>query len=349
MFGPITSKGKPSKGGIAATNRKVIDRLLELGVEVDEFPHPEINAEYGLWGKIKYSSLLLSPFHLLRYIRKKNTIIHITPVGGILMYLASYTIWWAKLFHIPCVVDLHAGTFFVLYDENTFVYRLAARSMLYNASAITVEGTYYKKEIEKRFHINKEIMYFPTMAVCSDYRHIINNNNKYNLFYFGRITVEKGLDTMLSLIEELDDRFHLYLDGFISPTFNKKLLEHPKVDYLGVESREELVATMRKMAFFLFPTRHKGEGQANSLVEAMEAGLIPVTSDQGFCKDVVAGIGKVLPKDANLMDYKKAIYDLLNKDLQELSGQCQQHIRENHNVMIQIPKLLDLYKRTIHK
>lgn len=42
-YGPITSKGQLSIGGYEAANRKNIDKLRSLGIQVKEYPNPVIN------------------------------------------------------------------------------------------------------------------------------------------------------------------------------------------------------------------------------------------------------------------------------------------------------------------
>ena len=53
-YGPITSKGQLSIGGYEAANRKNIDKLRSLGIQVKEYPNPVINKKLGCFGKIVY-------------------------------------------------------------------------------------------------------------------------------------------------------------------------------------------------------------------------------------------------------------------------------------------------------
>lgn len=346
-FGPITPKGKISMGGFESINRKIVDKLIDCGVEIEEMSNPRIkHSKYGMW-KIKYLLLLLYPFSLLKYVGRKDVLIHITPIDRLLLYPSSYIVFFAKILRIPILVDLHAGSFFYYYDTRSSLYRKAARSMLLNANAITIEGRAYKKQLLERINYKGEIMYFPNMAVCFNDRHDIRNDGKYGLFYFGRITVGKGVDIMLRLSEIMGDKFHLFLDGSISDGLDLKKVDKTKVTYLGIHTMSEIREIMKGMTFFLFPSRHLGEGQSNSLIEAMEAGLIPISSNQGFSEDVVADCGVVLDKNASAEDYLKALLQLCTQDLQDLSARCQDHIRKNHNLDIGIPRLIRLYERIL--
>lgn len=41
-FGPIAESGKPALGGFEAANRKNIDKLRQLRIDVEEFPIPSL-------------------------------------------------------------------------------------------------------------------------------------------------------------------------------------------------------------------------------------------------------------------------------------------------------------------
>lgn len=348
-FGPITPKGEISLGGYESINRKIVNKLVELGVEVNEIANPRTKRGFLGLGRLKYILLFLKPLVLFKYMWKKNVIVHITPIDRFLLYTSAYIVLLAKLLRIPYLFDMHAGSFFYYYDRKGVIYRRTANFMIQNAAAITIEGRAYKQQILDRIHFDREIMYFPNSAVCYNDTHVIPATKKIGLFYFGRITNGKGIDIMLQLANILDDSFHLYLDGAISDGLDLNKIDKTKVTYLGRHTMKEIREIMKDMTFFIFPSRHIGEGQSNSLLEAMESGLIPVSSNQGFSEDVVSDCGVVLPVSATAEDYKKAILKLKAENLQVLSSRCQAHIRLHHNVDVVIPKLVDLYKRILSK
>lgn len=343
LWGPITPKGQPSKGGFGATNRKIADRLEEENIIVLENPNPVVNQKWGAVGRLVYLKLFVTPFKLLRYVNKKDVILHITPLDRELLYPSAFTVWFAHLLHIPVFVHILAGSFFVFYERKGIIYKYAAKQLIKNASSVGVEGESYIQQIRDIIKYRGNIMYFPTTVSCRDMKKHIIKEDTFNLFYFGRLNRAKGVDLMFDIIDGLDDRFHLYLDGFISSDIDKSRLNGPKTTYLGVESKVQLKETMKDMTFFIFPTTHEGEGQANSLVEAMSEGLIPVTSNQGFCAEVVSDCGTVLSTKSTAEDYRNAILVLCEKDLVELSQKCQDRIRKNHNLDLVINKLLEQY------
>lgn len=343
LWGPLSPKGLPSRGGFEATNRKIADKLEEEGFTVLENPNPVVNQKWGFLGRLVYLKLFVTPLKLLRYIGGKDVILHITPLDRGLIYPSVLTVWFAHFLKIPVFVHILAGTFFMFYDSRGPIYRSAVKLLIKNASAVGVEGETYISQLKEKIGYNGYIMYFPTTVSCRNLPIHNTQIGKFNLFYFGRLNKAKGVNTMIEIIEMLDDRFHLFLDGFISDDIDVSRLNSSKITYLGIESKSQLKETMKAMTIFIFPTTHVGEGQANSLVEAMSEGLIPVTSDQGFCSEVVGDCGVVLSTESTAEDYKNAILRLCNKDLNLLSQNCQKRIKTNHNLDIVAKRLNEYY------
>ena len=79
----------------------------------------------------------------------------------------------------------------------------------------------------------------------------------------------------------------------------------------------------------------------------MSAGLVPIVSDQGFNAEVVANCGSVLPQGSTADEYVRAILKWVDCDMQKAACDCQRHIVEYHNVDVEIPKLITLYKEML--
>lgn len=348
-FGPIAKKGQPSIGGYEAANRKNIDALRKKGIEVVEFPNPVVNRKWGLLGKFVYVKLFFLPFKLWKYRNDKTTIVHTTYLHSTAFILPnallSRTLGYLK---IKNVLDIRAGSFLDLYENGGFLYRKLTDVTLKHATCITVEGKKYLDGVPRVSGIRKSVAYFPNLFDCSSIKTGTHrpNPNKISLFYFGRITEEKGSLLLLELIDILPENYRLYLaGGCTDPKIRARITDNKKTTYLGKLNRQQLQTEMSRMTFFVFPTRHQGEGQSNSLIEAMGEGLIPITSDQGFCADVVNGCGSVLPTYASAEDYRACITDWVHtKDLEAASKRCQEHIFGFHNINTEIDKLIGLYK-----
>lgn len=331
-FGPITPKGKASSGGYAAANRKNCDELRKQGAEVIEFPK---KSNFGLF---------LQPFELLFSRQAAKTIVHIaTPLAGIFMLPVWLIETFAKLKNIPVVLDVRAGVFISRFKRYNVFYRWLTKLVLNKSSLVAVEGSDYIYQLKDIVGYKKDAYYFPNIVDCTNLQVLYKNTDTINLFYFGRITESKGVSIMIQTIKALGKGFHLYLAGPIAADIDKSSLDVERVTYLGLLTADQLNEQMKNMHIFLFPTHHEGEGQSNSLIEAMSQGLIPVVTDNGFCKEVACTYGKVLPMTAGYEDYATAIRTIVKNDVNTQAKLCLEHIKANHNVSVEIGKIIEKY------
>ncbi len=346
-IGPIAQPGKPAIGGYEAANRKNIDALKNKGIEVVEIPNPLIKYQYGSIAKIAYVKLLLIPFKLLKYRLSKGTIIHTTPLYKNLLWPSVLTVWAAKRLRLPILVDIRAGSLIKLSKTKSSLWRRGVRYMLNAADAVTAEGKSYVEDIPSTFRINKKIHYLPNITFCPQGEFKPRHESHINMIYFGRITRQKGTDLLLDMMHLLDDKYRLYLAGNILKDISHKEIDQDQVIYLGSLPQEELLKQLAHMHIFLFPTKWFGEGQSNSLIEAMQQGLIPIVSDHGFNKDVVDDCGIVLPMHSNATDYANAVVKVSQSDMAAMGKSAMEHIKAHHNINDWIEKLISIYKEII--
>lgn len=347
-FGPITPQGQPSIGGYEAANRKNIDKLRELGMDVVEFPNPRINHKLGALGKLVYLKLMFTPFAMLKYAGRKDVVMHITPLHGYLITPSVWTLRVAKWLRIPTVMDMRAGGVVFHYKTKSPIVRWLIKKSLVLGDAVTVEGSEYISDIKNVMGIDKKAYYFPNLAICKNLLPTERDMKSWNIFYFGRITKGKGIDVMLEMMDELDENYHLYLAGGIANDIDKDELKRNDITYLGFMTPDELKEQMKRMHYFVFPTRWQGEGQSNSLIEAMSNGLVPLTANQGFCAEVVSDCGFVFPQGTHGKVYAEKIKAINQEQWKELSARCQEHIIKCHNIDIEIPKLINTYRMLIN-
>lgn len=341
-YGPIAESGKPARGGYEAANRKNIEALRKHGVEVVEIPNPF--AGPGALGKLVYLKMLVTPFLMLRYIGRKNVVAHFTPIYGSTIFATAWGPLMSRLLGIKTVIDIRAGSFMEIYRSSGGIYRWLIRQVLMSGNVITVEGKRYLDSIGALIKNRRPLKYFPNLISCNSAKISKTDTGKYGIFYFGRITANKGVNIIADAAQQLGPDFHVVMAGPVANDINIKDLEAKGVEYAGMLTATQLKNLMSRMHFFLFPSKHPGEGQSNSLIEAMAEGLIPIASDNGFNSDVVSDCGIILPKTASAADYAHAVRNIVEAgQASELSQKCVDYITKNHNLDIEIGKLVDIY------
>lgn len=343
-FGPITAPGRPSIGGFEAANRKNIDALRANGVEVVEHPNP-VKPNHKL-GALVYAKLLFTPFLLFKDTFRRNKVLHITPLARGFIYLGALCIGIAKLLGFKTVLDIRAGNFIKIYDERSNFYRKVVDFLARHVSAITVEGQAYIPFFENIVKGKVPVVYFPN-TINDGMVGEPNGERSHNVFYFGRVTSNKGIDKMLDAIKILGEPYRLFIAGGIAPDIDSEMLKTARVEYLGLLTPADLKKQMAKMGYFIFPSTHYGEGQSNSLIEAMGNGLVPIASANGFTADVVGDCGAVLPLNAAGRDYAEAILHVARNGFEKYSRDARERILRNHNLDIEIKKLINLYHQIL--
>ena len=111
--------------------------------------------------------------------------------------------------------------------------------------------------------------------------------NRHALFV-GRLSKEKGIDTLLSAWSEIGQAMPLRIigDGPKSPEVAAVAQANPAVKWLGRCESEEVYRQMKAAAFLVFPS-HWYEGLPRTIIESLSAGTPVVTSDLGSMSSLI--------------------------------------------------------------
>lgn len=346
-WGPISAVGKPSRGGYESANRKIVDALRMQGVDVDEYPYPVAASTLG---KLKYISLLFTPLRWFKYLGKKDVILHSTPPYKAFALSARWGQKIAHLLGIRTIADMRAGSLPHYWQTKGKNFRHNIKSLLDKADLVLVEGSSYIPFIKDTIGSQSPVQYFPNTAninpeLLERTKKMPDDEGKINIVYFGRVTRSKGIDVIIEARKNLPEKYRFFIAGPFGNDYNSQMLEENGIEYMGVLNAAQIEKEMQRMHFFIFPTRWQGEGQSNSLIEAMSHGLVPLTSRQGFCKEVVADCGATFPADATGADYAKAIIDITENDYAGASEKCRRHVMECHDTQKEIAKLKQIYQQ----
>lgn len=322
LCGPIARPGEPAGGGYEAANRRTCDALVRRGAQVWELPYPAgVSGRtakalaYGLHFARTALALLMRP--------GRYDLLHLTPLNQRFAWAEHLLMRCARLAGKPVLMDVRAGTFVRCYRGGSDGYRRIIDASLALATRVAVEGESYLEFVAPRARATP--LYFPNYvshpAACADAtRPAPRPGAALRLLYVGRMVPEKGIPVLLQAaraLARLGWACEIDLVGSGPPDrlaawrFSHGDLA---VTWHGALEPQALRRVVAQAHFFVFPTRHEGEGHSNALNEAMAAGVVPVCSDQGFNAQVVGPAGVVLPGSAAAIDYARAIDAVLLAD-----------------------------------
>lgn len=341
--GPLNKKGLPARGGFESANMRNIE-LLEPYYDVVELSYTKLTTKLGkgITWVLNFLSIYASLIKCRIKFLNKPIIIHITPLFKGFVYFEVLTIVLARILAMKVVIDVRAGSFINHYRERNSFYRCFVRKLLEMSSTILVEGTIYIEFIKSL--VGKQAVYFPNYHISThDLQSERMLSKNPNLIYFGRLTANKGVPLIVDLAL-LAPHFSITLIGQVAGDCKEMLSHLPaNIRLKAPLGKEELSNEIRLADYFIFPTRHPGEGQSNSLTEAISYGVVPICSDNGFNRDVIKDTGIVMDIAADASDYKMAIEQITELEYERLSAACIRNFKTYYSAEA-INVLLTQYK-----
>lgn len=110
---------------------------------------------------------------------------------------------------------------------------------------------------------------------------------KYAIFV-GRLSPEKGIDTLLTAWKKLNGEVPLKIvgDGPLAAQVADAVKQIPRIEWLGRRPLEEVYTLMGEAMFLVFPSKWY-EGLPNTIIESFAVGTPVVASDLGAMSDLV--------------------------------------------------------------
>ena len=348
FVGPIASPDQPARGGFQAANRSTIDELRRRQISVVEYKYPEPTGTKPRKA-LAYLRGFLSLTCSVWMEKGRWDIVHITPLYKYFIYYEAVLLLLLKLLNKRILLDIRAGSAIDRYERGSFLYRLFFRTALRMADGVSVEGKEYVSFVNR--YKNDRVLYLPNYVRTHDVAPSSGRSSgPIKLVFLGRVTPEKGIEAAIETGTIL--HAHGYeIELFVIGTGDAKYIDVLKERYpfewirwVGALPLQNVREKIRDCHFFLFPTRHYGEGHSNALTEAMAEGLVPICSDAGFNRSVVAEAGIVLPVLARPEEYASRIEAVWNnKEWANLSHAARDRVQRLYSADMVIPKLIQRY------
>jgi glycosyltransferase involved in cell wall biosynthesis len=168
--------------------------------------------------------------------------------------------------------------------------------------------------------------------------------------YVGRLSPEKGIAPLVRLWGKLETGVPLRVIG--SGPLETLAAEHlPGVEWLGWQSRDQVLQAMKEASFLLFPTECY-EGFPVVLLEAMATGLPVLASQQGSLPDIIEdGVTGVLVPPGSPEHWANAIRRALaHPDQLTAMGQQARRVFEgNYTPDAGYRRLVEVYGRILER
>lgn len=158
---------------------------------------------------------------------------------------------------------------------------------IYDLIDIFISPSMFLKGKLKEMGFQKEIVYIPNFTDTKDYLPGHNSNEK-TICYFGRLSREKGLFTLIDAVKGLDAILKIIGEGPLEESLELKV-ESEKVDnveFLGYKKGEGLKEEIRKSMFVVLPSECY-ENNPRTVIEAFALGKPVIGSRIGGIPELV--------------------------------------------------------------
>lgn len=143
---------------------------------------------------------------------------------------------------------------------------------IYDLVNTFISPSIFLKEKLREMGFEKEIVYLPNFIDTKDYSPQYNSDDK-TICYFGRLSPEKGLFTLIDATKRLDARLEIIGDGPLRNSLEKKV-RNEKISntiFLGYKSGEELKEDIKKSMAVILPSEWY-ENSPRTVLEAFAMG-----------------------------------------------------------------------------
>ncbi|AXE17022.1 hypothetical protein DR864_04375 [Runella rosea] len=359
FYGPVGGKNGKIVGGGESGNKKTIFILKKLGFQLFliEKPYPIKVPFFNFFVYFIQLFFVYLKFFFKIFFNKALTkdkiYFHLSGFYGHLIYIEWLYIKTCSFLNIKCIYEIRAGGAIEIYLNSNFIYKFFFKSILINSTKILCQGFEYIGFVKSVANI--DAVYYPNFILDQfvySYNSLDRNNSSIiQMVYFGRIAPSKNVDFILDICNNISNNdFICEIIGEGTPDYVQYLnnriqilgLEH-KVFILPPKNSQELFEILPNKHFFLFPSIEKREGHSNSLTEAMNFGVVPISSYAGFNPSIIQD-SNLLINEYNPVNYANKIISIWDSKMWEMySFQCSNIVKNNYTESVIKSTLYSLY------
>ncbi len=249
---------------------------------------------------LKATQARFAVFKIIKIIREKNPDVVFTTLAYLNLIIAMIRPFFSKNMTF---IARESNTVSVRNKREKYprLFDWLYKKVYKNFDIIVTQAKYMRDDLVNNYGINTSkmvIIYNPVDSEAITEKSLQNSEvnlpDKYNLLAVGKLGYQKGFDILLSIMTQLDERYHLTILGEGS---DKVALES-QIKTLNLEKSVSLLgfcdnpyAYMKRADLFVLSSRY--EGLPNVVLEANSCGT-PVVAF-----DAPGGTGEIVKKDEN--------------------------------------------------
>lgn len=223
---------------------------------------------------------------------------------------------------------------------------------IYDLVDIFISPSMFLKNKAEEMGFKGKIMYLPNFVNLQDYDPQYNWREN-SIVYFGRLSKEKGLDTLIEAMEGLNIKLKVIGEGPIKERLESRVrsLELKNIEFLGYKSGEELKNEIRKSMFAILPSEWY-ENNPRAIIEGPALGKPVIGARIGGIPELVKDNETGLTFEAGNSEDLMAKMIHLSKntaEIEKMGLNARRKVEEEFSTEIHYKKLTNIYRSALNK
>jgi len=223
---------------------------------------------------------------------------------------------------------------------------------IYNKIDVFISPSIFLIDKLKEMGFKGEIRFLPNFTDLETFKQKSQGNDNY-MVYFGRLSNEKGLFSLLEAVRDINVQLKIIGDGPIRTQLEEKTAAEKisNVVFTGYKKGEELRQEVQNAAATITPSEWY-ENNPRSIIESFALGKPVIGSRIGGIPElVIDGKTGYTFEPGNAIDLKEKINYMLNNlgKCQELGKNARRFVEENLNSERHYNQLIKIYEMAIKK
>lgn len=221
---------------------------------------------------------------------------------------------------------------------------------IYDKIDVFISPSIFLKRKLKEMGFKKEIVHLPNFVNAKDYLPKYSFNEKI-ICYFGRLSEEKGLFTLLNAVKGIDIKLKIIGDGPIRKDLEERVRKEnlENVSFLGYKSGDELKEEVRNSMAVVLPSESY-ENNPTAVLEAFALGKPLIGGRLGGIPELVKdGKTGLTFEPGNSDDLRSKIESLLKnpKQIAEMGKKARKFVEESFNPEKHYIQVIEVYKKLL--
>ena len=217
---------------------------------------------------------------------------------------------------------------------------------IYDLIDVFISPSMFLKEKMKKMGFEKEIIFLSNFIDMKDYSPKFGSDTK-TICYFGRLSKEKGLFTLLDVIKKIDVKLKIIGQGRAEGLLKSKVKKEkmPNVKFLGYKFGEELKNEIKSSMAVVLPSECS-ENSPRSILEAFALGKPVIGSRIGGIPELVKdGKTGLTFEPGNSKELRNRIEFLMKEPdkVVEMGKNARKFVKERFSAEKHYQKLMEIY------